>query len=206
MIRRGGAEVASGFFGIGRRAECGNDGNPVGAGFADLSRVARMDTADGDENLLSLAAQHGESIESPGGTCVWFCRRGEDGANAEVVDGKVRRLQGLLGCFHRQADDCAGTEEPADVTAVHVGLANVYAIGGDGQRHVGAIVNDERHVSGGEDSLQASGHLDEIPRGALLFAKLNECDATAHRRGNYLFERAAGGEPAIGDQAETPVG
>ena len=73
-------------------------------------------------------------------------QRDIDAAGADIIDQIERRGVGLGNRFDRQADDRVAAEERAGVLDRHVVGPEMHAVGFGGERHIDAIVDDERHA------------------------------------------------------------
>ena len=69
-----------------------------------------------------------------------------------------------------------------------------------GQRHVDAIVDDQRHAERRQRRVERSGELDEGPRAGRLLAQLHGGDAAADGGEHDILERTLAGHAAIGHQ------
>ena len=84
-------------------------------------------------------------------------RGGVDGAHGEVVGAGGLRLQGLLHAVVGAAHDLGVGEDAAGVGDGQVGLADMEAVGGAGERDGRVIVHDEEGAVGGAKLLDARG-------------------------------------------------
>ena len=111
-------------------------------------------------------------------------RRGRvDSADTDIVDEFHRRGFRQRHGVDRQPDDCLRAQQPPRIRGRHVGLPDMGAVGIGGERHVDAIVDQERHVERRERCLDGTRGLDHRPGFAALVAQLHE-------------RRAAGGKHA----------
>lgn len=99
----------------------------------------------------------------------------------------------------------SGTEQAANVAAVHVGLAHVDSVRARRQRHVHAVVHNQRHATRRGHGFERASQGDELACAALLLAKLHGRDAPAQGRRHHVRKRARAGQAAVGNEVETPV-
>ena len=96
-------------------------------------------------------------------------------------------------------------EQPARILDPHVVLPDMHAVGLGGQRHVDAIVHDQRHAGTGERRLDGARLLDHAPRRAVLVAQLDQRRAAGHDQAGELGERAAVRAFRIDDRVEPHI-
>ena len=99
----------------------------------------------------------------------------------------------------------SGTEQAADVAAVHIRLADVNSVRARSQRHVNAVVDDQRHAAGGQQRFETNGPIRRTRACRIVF---REAARRSLRRGRpQRPRRRAGGtgEAAVRDEVETPV-
>ena len=71
--------------------------------------------------------------------------RGVDAADPDVIDDIQRRDSRLLGGLDRKPDQRVAAEQAARVIGRHIVLADMDAVGPRRERHVDAIVDDQRN-------------------------------------------------------------
>ena len=133
---------------------------------------------------------------------VFLCRRGEDGAHAEVIRAGLLRGERLPDRFGRRADDEVGAGGPAylrdgRVLKTHMDAVRA-AAEGDGQ----AVVDDERHAAGMAYGFYLQRLGDEFVLGKFFFAELDERRSADDRVLHGLFERPAAQRAPVGHGVE----
>ncbi len=101
-------------------------------------------------NSRRAAVQHADDTRQPGGTdrrvLLLLRQRDIDAAAADIVDQLDRRGLGLGHALDRQADHRARPEQAARILDRHVVRPEMHAVGAGGERHIDAIVDDQRHA------------------------------------------------------------
>src|SRR6185312_16275169 len=103
------------------------------------------------------------------------------------------------------SDERAGTEQAPRVLNRHVVLAEMHAIGSRGQRHVEAVVDDERHTKRSQRLFDGARRCDHGARLAVLVAQLHERGAAFGGEPRQFGKIAAAGALGIDDGIEPQI-
>src|SRR5215471_11494926 len=75
----------------------------------------------------------------------------------------------------------------------------------EGQGHIEAVINQQRHAIGGESCLEACPQGVEVAGTEILLTQLDSPSATACRRRNHLLEGTPGRLVAIGHHIDAEI-
>ena len=118
--------------------------------------------------LAEMSGDVAPAVEADGSR-VLLRRRLEHTAYADVVEAVERRGLRMVARLDGEADDGVRTQEATGVSRVHVALPDMHPVRSARQRHIHAVVDEERHVGAVERGTDGTGALDHLAgRGALV--------------------------------------
>ena len=185
-------------------------GDAVGAGGDHRGGVRVVDAGDGADRELAAGKPRPErdareAVEPDRGFGVRLARRRKHAADAGVVDRQAVELVRLRRGLDGEADDRLRPEQPARVGGMHVVLPDMDAVGLRRERHVDAVVDEERHARAGERRLKRAGARDEGARVRLLVAILDQRAAAGDRGRRERHGIAPAGSARVDDAVEAQV-
>jgi hypothetical protein len=130
--------------GIGRVGHRTDHGDPVRAGADHLVDQVGGDPGDGDDGHVDRQGNRPHAVDADRLGQPALGPRDERGADAQVGGALGDQGAGGLGVARGAADDGVGSEETPHHRHRHVLGADVHAVGADGQRQVGAVVDQAR--------------------------------------------------------------
>ncbi len=105
----------------------------------------------------------------------------------------------------RQADDRVRPEQGPRIFDRHVVRPDMHAVGAGGERHVDAVVDDERHRERRQRRLDRAGRRDHRPRFAALVAQLQQSRPALGDAAREIDEIVPAGALGIDDGVEAEV-
>src|SRR6185312_6060442 len=194
---------------IGRERQSRDHRDAVGAGSDHLAGIARVDAGNGADRKAGHArtdrlhdgAQAGDADRRTG---VVLGGRRIDATDGDVVEMLKRSGLGLLDGLDAQPDDGRAAEQQPRIGCRHVVLPDMHAVGFGGERHVDAVIDQQRHTGRRERRLQGARLLDHGARAAKLVAQLHQRGAGRYSAGK-IGKRAAAGDGRIDDGIEAEI-
>jgi hypothetical protein len=165
----------------------------------------RADAADRDDRKLHRGAQLRESRGAERRRCVGLGARGRERAHADMVDDRGIDGRDLGLVAGGDGEDHVRTDAFARLARRHVVLADMQAMGADGDRHLDAVVDDQLHAAGREQLHQRAALLDQGGIARLLVAQLHERGAAGDRGRDGLLQAMAARKHRIGHQIDGEI-
>src|SRR6185436_7848337 len=176
-------------------------GDAVGAGADDLLDVVVRDPADAYQRNTDLAPEFPQQI----GTDqleVGLAAGGEHRAHGHVVGAVGLGCPRLSHAVGGDAEDHARAQQWPGQAGRQVVLAQVDAVGPDGQGQVHTIVDDEGHAVGRAAGPQPLGQWQQAAGRPLLLTQLNHAGAAGDGSGEQVEEVPAPRGGTVEDHVE----